>query len=251
MHHSFDYAQQIHFPFNAQQPGPIFFKTPRKRSIFGVSREPMSTQVNYLIDEADDVGKGANATISLLHHSFNGLKEKHLHLHADNCVGQNKNNMVIQYLVWRVIAGLSESAELSFMLVRHTKFAPDRFFGLFKRLYQGSVVDTMTDVVRVVEESSICGKNKAQLTVSASGARHVHCTEWSLLFSEFFRTISGITSYHHFKVSKEKPVTGREYANSPEEINIFKKGINASYLKGHKRGSKVVSMCMHRLFVRP
>lgn len=62
MHYSFDYAQQIHYP------GPIFFKTPRKCGLFGVSCESTSTQVNYLIDEADDVGKGANATISLLHH---------------------------------------------------------------------------------------------------------------------------------------------------------------------------------------
>jgi len=70
MHYSFDYAQQIHFPFNSnsQQPGPIFFKTPGKFSIFGVSCEPTSIQVNYLIDEANDVKKGADATISLVHH---------------------------------------------------------------------------------------------------------------------------------------------------------------------------------------
>ena len=148
MHYSFDYVQQVHYPFNAQQPSPIFFKNARKCGIFGVSCEATSTQVNYLMDEADDIGKGANATISLPHHYLqtHGLKEKHLRLHADNCVGQNKNNMVVQYLVWRVIAGLNETVELSFMLVRHTKFAPDRFFGLFKRLYRVSLVDTMTDM---------------------------------------------------------------------------------------------------------
>jgi len=32
--------------------------------------EPQSFQVNYLIDEAQDVGKGADTTISLLHHFF-------------------------------------------------------------------------------------------------------------------------------------------------------------------------------------
>lgn len=30
MHYSFDYAQQVHFPSNPMQPGPIYFKTPRK-----------------------------------------------------------------------------------------------------------------------------------------------------------------------------------------------------------------------------
>ena len=34
MHYSFDYAQQVHFPSNALQPGPLFFKTARKCQIF-------------------------------------------------------------------------------------------------------------------------------------------------------------------------------------------------------------------------
>ena len=104
-----------------------FSRPQEKCGIFGVSCEATSNQINYLINESDDVGKGANATISLVHHYLqnHSLKEKHL-LHADNCVGQNKNNMVVQYLAWRVIAGLSETIELSFMLVGHTKFAPDR-----------------------------------------------------------------------------------------------------------------------------
>jgi len=32
-HYSFDYAQQVHFPSNPMQPGPIYFLTPRKCSI--------------------------------------------------------------------------------------------------------------------------------------------------------------------------------------------------------------------------
>jgi len=56
-------------------------------------------------------------------------------------------------------------------------------------------------------------------------------------FSEFFKPLSGITAYHHYKVSKKEPgiVTVKEYANSPEEkFNIFKKGITASLLQGRK-----------------
>ena len=34
------------------QPGPIYFKTPRKCGIFGVMCEAIPRQVNYLIDEA-------------------------------------------------------------------------------------------------------------------------------------------------------------------------------------------------------
>ena len=61
-------------------------------------REGIPRQVTYLIDEASDVGKGANTVVSFLHHFFqhHGLGEVDVGLHADNCVGQNKNNAVLQ-----------------------------------------------------------------------------------------------------------------------------------------------------------
>ena len=59
--------------------------------------ESIPLQINYLIDEAVDVGKGANTVVSMLHHFFetHGLGEQHVHLHADNCVGQNTNDTMI------------------------------------------------------------------------------------------------------------------------------------------------------------
>ena len=66
--YSFDHAQQVHYPSNPQQPGPLFLKTPRKCGIFGVCSEGCNTQVNYLIDEAQSCGKGANSIVSMVHH---------------------------------------------------------------------------------------------------------------------------------------------------------------------------------------
>lgn len=69
------------------QPGPIYFRTPRKCGIFGVCDEGSDNQLFYLIDESTIASKGANATISYLHHYL----ESHpstaadLVLHADNC----------------------------------------------------------------------------------------------------------------------------------------------------------------------
>lgn len=78
----------------------------------------------YLVDEAENPGKGADCIISVVHHYY-GNGEKCVYLHADNCVAQNKNNATIQYLLWRVLTGKRESIELSFMLVGNTKFSPD------------------------------------------------------------------------------------------------------------------------------
>lgn len=60
LHVSFDFAQQLHYPCNPLQPGPIYFLTPRKCGIFGLCCEALPMQVDYLIDEAVDTGKGSN-----------------------------------------------------------------------------------------------------------------------------------------------------------------------------------------------
>ena len=57
VHYSFDYAQQVHYPSDPLQPGPIYFLTPRKCTIFGVNCEAIPRQVNFLTDEAGDCGK--------------------------------------------------------------------------------------------------------------------------------------------------------------------------------------------------
>ena len=116
-------------------------------------------------------------------------------------------------------------------MLGHTKFAPDR---LFKNLFQKSKVDTSVDIERVVNESSVAGKNKAQLTISSTETCLVH---WSEFLGEFFKTIPNITKYHHFKVKKASPgkVYVKEYSPSTEEeVDICKKGVTTASLRGKK-----------------
>ena len=103
-------------------------------------------QTNYLIEEREWVGKGADVVISMIHHYFetHGYGETHAKIHADNCSGQNKNNAMLQYLMWRVLTGLHQSIELSFMVPGHTKFNPDRFFSLFKMKLRKSEVSSLS-----------------------------------------------------------------------------------------------------------
>ena len=145
----------------------------------------------YLIDEAENPGKGADCVVSLLHHYLEkyGAHEKDLYLHADNCVGQNKNNCTIQYLMWRVISGLNDSIELSFMLSGHTKFSPDRFFGLFKKAFRRSSVSIITEVAAVVDLSTTTGQNRHQLVRSPDGStlRPVHTSNSMRIESALMR----------------------------------------------------------------
>ena len=63
VHYSFDMAQQVHYPSNPLQPGP-YFLTPRKCALFGVCCEAIPCQINCLIDEACNTGKGSNVIVS-------------------------------------------------------------------------------------------------------------------------------------------------------------------------------------------
>ena len=109
------------------QPWPIYFLTPRKCSVFAVDCEAIPRPINFLTDEYGEVGKGENAVISRLHYFFDvhSLGETGVFLHTDNCTGQNKNNVMIDYLMWRVMAGRHTNFTYSFLIVGHTKFSLD------------------------------------------------------------------------------------------------------------------------------
>ena len=167
----------------------MYFLTPRKCGLFGIYCEAIprqvsknymvgirlhtiltSIQINYLIDEASATGKGANTVISLLHHFFSmhTFGESSVHLHADNCSGQNKNRCVIAYLMWRVLTGHHKQITLSFLIVGHTKFSPDTCFGLIKRLYRRTYVGCLDDISKVVSNSSVV--NKPQVVGAQDGS---------------------------------------------------------------------------------
>jgi len=169
MHYSFDYAQQVHLPSNPQQPGPIYFLVPRKCGLFGVCCEGIPRQVNFLIDEAHLISKGANAVVSYLHYFFEnyGLGETSVHLHCDNCSGQNKNRIVLWYCAWRVVTGLHQSISLYFIVAGHTKFAPDWCFGLVKQAFRRHVVSSLQEMASVVNGSAVV--NMAQLIGTEDG----------------------------------------------------------------------------------
>ena len=221
VHYSFDMAQQIHYPSNPLQPGPIYFLTPRKCAIFGICCEAIPRQINYLIDEACDTGKGSNTIVSLLHHFFqvHSLGECEVQLHADNCVGQNKNNTMLHYLLWRTIVGLHQKITLSFLVVSHTKFSPDWCFGLLKQRLRRTNVSCLDDIAEVVDNSAIA--NVAQLVGTQEGEVLVKCHNWAAMFAPHFRKLKNIKSYHHFRFDSSTPGAVHFKATSESEEEII------------------------------
>ena len=125
------------------------------------------------------------AVISMLQHFFNlcGLKECYVALHADNCVGQNKNNMVLQWLLWRVGRGSHLSFRLSFLPVGHTKFSPDLYFGLFKKSFRLSKCGSIIDVVKVAV--TVCPHSNLIVAIAVGDENSICDDLW--LGSSFFK----------------------------------------------------------------
>ena len=67
----------------------------------------------------------------------------------------------MQYLAWRILCWLNRDIEISFLLVGHTKFAPDWCFGLLKQKFRKSRVGCLEDLASVVNQSA--HTNHAQL----------------------------------------------------------------------------------------
>lgn len=108
---------------------------------------------------------------------------------CDNCIGQNKNNYVTADLAWRVIKGKHQEIVLSFMRVGHTRCLVDGHFGLFKKIYRQSDTDTLQQMAKVVEQSSM--NNAAQLY-------DWQWRDWDSFVKKLFRKIPLTTKYQHF-----------------------------------------------------
>ncbi|ELT90677.1 hypothetical protein CAPTEDRAFT_189695 [Capitella teleta] len=224
MHYSFDFAQQVHLPSNPLQPGPIYFLVPRKCGLFGVCCEGLPRQVNFLIDEAHSISKGSNSVISYLHYFFwsYGLGETDVHLHCDNCSGQNKNKFMLWYLAWRVAIGLHKTISLNFLVAGHTKFAPDWCFGLVKQTFRRHAVSSLSCMESVVNGSACC--NQAQLVGMEDGTSIVPVMDWQKHLGNYGRPLKGIKKMHHFKFDSATPGVVLFRENSDAEwasFNIF------------------------------
>ena len=124
---------------------------------------------------------------------------------------------MMAYLLWRVMVGLNEEVTISFLLVGHTKFAPDWGFGLFKQLFKKTKVATIHDIADVVRKSAVV--NHPQLIGDYDGSNFVKFFDWSSVFDEHTTAIKGISKFHHFRMSRSTPgyVFVRTGSEDPEK----------------------------------
>ncbi|XP_047242435.1 uncharacterized protein LOC124881001 [Girardinichthys multiradiatus] len=241
MHYSFDFAQQMHFPSNPLQPGPMYFLTPRKCGLFGVSCEGLQKQVNFLIDKGMSSGKGSNEVISYMNHFFThfGVGETDVDLHYDNCTGQNKNNFMLWYGAWRVAHKLHFTLNTHFPIAGHTKFGSDCGFGLIKQAYKRIRVSTLADIAKVVKTALL--KVTSTSHSWSDWKMLVNTFDWQAHLSPYFRKLPQIKSYQYFSFHTNRPGVVIARTHSDAEPVSFQRCVTRKFYPL----SSVFLPCLH------
>jgi hypothetical protein len=225
-HYTFDFMQSLAIPQFADQTKEMYYFSLRNLHLFSIHDDGTGTQVNYVYDEGEG-GKGANYVISLLFHFLRHRTHETaaivMHLHADNCCGQNKNNLVMQFFVLLVGLGLLRHVEMKFLIKGHTHCSVDGGHGMIKKVWRKHDVFTLEQAVEVVEAASPTAGLHRAVIVSADDF-----FDWERLLASYFTKLPKILSFQQFAMDATQPGILRFRAHHTEtwqEACLFSPGV--------------------------
>lgn len=101
-------------------------------------------------------GSGGNEIASCLlkvvsHPNF--PKRKNLVIWSDNCIGQNKNKIILMLLIYLVSKSIYEKVEQKFLISGHSYLACDRYFTLIERRKRVVKNYTPEDIGNMIAEA--------------------------------------------------------------------------------------------------
>lgn len=226
-HYTFDFMQSLGIPQFADQTKEMYYFSLRNIHVFSIRDDGARMQYNYLYDEGQG-GKGANYVISLLFHFLRHRAHETaaivMHLHADNCCGQNKNNPVMQFFVLLVSLGLLTHVEMKFLIKGHTHCSVDGGHGMIKKAWRKHDVFTLDQAASVVEAASPTAGMHRAIIVSAHDF-----FDWERLFSTYFGKLPHILSFQQFEMDATRPGRLRyrqHHTESWQEAGIFRSGVD-------------------------
>ena len=219
MHISFDFAQNLWLPHLANQPSAFYFASLLNVCLFGILDEKSDIQTNYIYSEAEGK-KGSNNVISMLLDYFFTIepsKRRKIVFHCDNCTGQNKNNCMLKMLCWLVQMDYANEIYLKFMVRGHTKFGPDRHFGMIKKRFEKQNCYTIAHIQQTINESSVLNRSKVFPSRRFKQYREP--------LDAIFNDLVGISGYQCFWLSSEwkgKVKVRKSVTGSFSEIRVAK-----------------------------
>jgi hypothetical protein len=227
-HYTFDFMQRLGVPQFADQTKDMYYFSLRTIHLFSIRDDGAPIQPNYLYDEGEG-GKGANYVISLLFHFLCHREHEAaaivMHLHADNCCGQNKNNLVMQFFVMLVSLGVLTHVEMKFLIKGHTHCSVDGGHGLIKKVWRPHDVFTLEQAAQVVEGASATeGLHRATIVTAQDFFK------WDQFLSAYFGKLPKILSFQQFEMDAKRPGILRYRHHQTElwqEQSLFKKNREA------------------------
>jgi len=158
-----DMGQNLCLPnFEGEQPGDTYYMSPLTVLLFSVVNNAThdgKDRMNAYIWQEFEGDRGANNIASCL---LMDLKKRgwlsspnycELTYIADNCGGQNKNKVVIRFLMWLVENKIFPQVKIFFLVKGHTKNAADRLFNLLKLTYHKRNIYTYDSLYNVLNEN--------------------------------------------------------------------------------------------------
>ena len=158
---AFDYARQLGVPHLGDETTEGFWATKKALDVnlFGIVNEGGGTYglgTPYLVPER--VKSGSDTVCSMLHHYITNDSKvqaaRELHLWSDSCTGQNKNNIVLAFLMLLVHTGVYDVVDWRFFTVGHSKFDPDRMFGTIRSTLHKQTVLTTPELKNLLDDIS-------------------------------------------------------------------------------------------------
>jgi hypothetical protein len=224
-HYTFDFMQNLALPNFADMTKDMYFLHRSHIHIFSIRDDASVQQFNYLYDEGD-FGTGANYVISMLFYFLQNRPQHFatltIHLHADNCCGQNKNNLVMQFLERLVYLSFLKHVELKFMIRGHTHCTIDGGHGIIKKEWRKRDIFNIEQAAQAIQESSpIAGMQCAIILRSDT------FFDWEQLFTKCFKKLPNILSFQEFEMDAARPgiLRYREHQKDTwQETQLFKKG---------------------------
>jgi hypothetical protein len=204
---SFDYAQNVQFPYKPEQPGSWYFISMKKIYQFGIVNEELDTHFHLLYSD-EDTGKGPDEVSSLLWWFLENStirKSRNLIFWADNCGGQNKNNTIVHLMHYLVRIGMFDSVQLKFQIKGHTRNSVDRGFAYTKKLFNRSEVysiECFRDVIKrsCSNHTSLHDSDQKMFPVVVDAPNvFKHFTK---KLQGIYQKFNGIQKYHIFKIEK-------------------------------------------------
>ena len=194
---SADYQMTKVIPFwgSSAQPGMTYYQHKVSHDLFGIVDHRDDSNYVSVFDER--VGpKNTDHTVSLLSYYLfhSGLVPewvKCVCIFLDNATSTNKNRYRIGWAIELVQQSRLDHVRLPFMVVGHTKFAPDRLFSRISNSYNSSDVFNIGEIVAIAEQYA-----------TATEEDGMRILKWRQELDKKYTELDGIRKYHDFVISQ-------------------------------------------------